>query len=72
MLLVVLLQVQAAVRAANGERPRKRHDTGTEGLKSVPKVSSSRNDVSEDYNPNESIREASYNPRDTHYRDSTF
>ena len=63
----VIPQVQSAIRAVNGEIPRERPDTGAEGLKSVPKVSSSRNDVSEGYNPNESLREATYNPRDAHY-----
>ena len=68
----VIPQVQSAIRAVNGELPRERPDTGAEGLKSVPKVSSSRNDVSEGYNPNESLRDVSYNPRDAPYKSRKF
>ena len=60
-------QIQSSIRAATGERPCERPDTNPEGLKSVPKVSSSRRDVSDGYNPDDSLREATYNPRDTHY-----
>ena len=59
--------LQSSIRAATGERPCERPDANSEGLKVVPKVSSFRKEVSEGYNPNESLREASYNPRDAHY-----
>ena len=61
-------QIQSSIRAVTGEQPCERPDANPEGLKSVPKVSSSRRDVSDGCNPDDSLREATYNPRDNHYK----
>ena len=52
----LIAQIQSSIRPVNGEGPSERPDVNAEGLKTAGKSSSSRNDVSKGYNPNESMR----------------